>query len=131
ETDVRTLQSAIECFELAVRDAPDAGVRADAGHNLEVTKLLWAKARAKRPPGERDPEWDDRPDPKHPPSDGPKPPDPGADESGDGSRKTDAGAKLELGKGPNAGTVPKETERAAPGAGNLPVIEDKGEVTKL
>jgi len=131
ETDVKTLQSAIECFELAGRDAPDDGVRSDAGHNLEVSKLLWAKARAKRPPGERDPEWDDRPDPKRPPPDGPKPPDPGADESGDGSRKTESGAKVKLGKGTDAGTVPKEAEKAAPGAGNLPVIPDTGEVAKL
>jgi tetratricopeptide (TPR) repeat protein len=129
DTDVKTLQAAIECFELAARDAPDDGTRSDARHNLEVAKLLWAKARAKRPPGERDPEWDDRPDTKRPPE-GPKPPDPGSEGTDDGSRKGEAGAKLELGKGPEAGTVPKEAPKPAPGAGNLPVIEDKSQVTQ-
>jgi hypothetical protein len=98
---------------------------------LEVAKLLWAKARAKRPPGERDPEWDNSSDPKRPPPEGPKPPDNGSDESGDGSRKTEAGAKMELGKGSDAAAIQKETEKAAPGAGNLPVIPDTGEVAKL
>src|SRR4029078_6442509 len=59
ETDVQLLQASIESYELALRGAADEGVRTDAGHNLEVAKLLWAKARAKRPPGERDPDWDD------------------------------------------------------------------------
>ena len=128
DTDVRLLQAAIECYERAVRDSPDEGVRTDAGHNLEVAKLLWAKARAKRPPGERDPEWDDRPDPKRPPPEGPKPPDPGADNTGEGPKKAEAGAKLDVGKGPEAGMVQKETDKAAPGAGNLPVLPDTAQV---
>ena len=58
DTDVRQLQSAIDCYELAIRESSDEGIRSDAGHNLEVAKLLWAKARARRPAGERDPEWE-------------------------------------------------------------------------
>lgn len=131
DTDVKTLQTAIECFERAVRESPDEGVRTDAGHNLEVAKLLWAKARAKRPPNERDPDWDDRPDPRRPPPDGPKPPDPGAENNGEGPKKFEAGPKLDVGKGPDAGGIPKETDQAAPGAGNLPVLPDTGEVKQL
>jgi tetratricopeptide (TPR) repeat protein len=131
ETDVKALQAAIECFERAVRESPDEGVRTDAGHNLEVAKLLWAKARAKRPPNERDPEWDDRQDPKRPPPEGPKPPDPGSESNSENSRKLDAGPKLDVGKGPEAGAIPKETDKAAPGAGNLPVLPDTGQVESL
>jgi hypothetical protein len=96
-----------------------------------VAKLLWAKARAKRPPGERDQEWDDRPDTKRPPPEGPKPPDPGSDNTGEGPKKAEAGAKLDVGKGPEAGMVQKETDKAAPGAGNLPVLPDNGQVESL
>lgn len=131
ESDVKLLQAAIECYERAIRESPDADVRTDAGHNLEVAKLLWARARAKRPPGERDPEWDDPPDPKRPPPGGPKPPDPGADKTGEGPRKAEPGPKLDLGKGPESGMIPKETEQAAPGAGNLPVLPDTGQVESL
>jgi tetratricopeptide (TPR) repeat protein len=131
DTDVKTLQAAIECFERAARESPDQGVKTDAGHNLEVAKLLWARARAKRPPNERDPEWDDRPDPKRPPPDGPKPPDPGSENNGEGPKKFETGPKLDVGKGPEAGTMPKETDKAAPGAGNLPVLPDNGEVKTM
>ena len=132
ETDVKTLQTAIESYELALREAADEGVRADAQHNLEVAKLLWAKARARRPPGERDPDWEDQSqNPKRPPQ-GPRPQeDPGPDGTGEGPKNPQTGAKLELGKGPDAGTMPKEVEKAAPGAGNLPVLPDNGQVETL
>ena len=126
ETDIKQLQAAIECYELAMRAGRDEGVRTDAAHNLEVAKLLWAKARARRPAGERDPDWDESQN-KRPP-DGSKPPqDPGPDGSGDGPKKVEPTAKLDVGKGPEAGMTQKETEKAAPGAGNLPVLPDTSE----
>ena len=130
ETDVKTLQAAIECYERALREAPEEGVRTDAGHNLEVAKLLWARARARRPPGERDPEWDDRQDPRRPPPE-PKSPDPGAEGTAEGPKKAEAGARLDIGKGPEAGMTQKETDKATPGAGNLPVLPDTGQVESL
>jgi tetratricopeptide (TPR) repeat protein len=131
ESDVKLLQSAIECYELALRTGTDEGIQKDAGHNLEIAKLLWAKAKAKRPAGERDPEWDEAPDRKRPPE-GPKPPqDPGPDGTNEGPKKADPSPKLELGKGPDAGTAPKETQKAAPGAGSLPVLPDNGTVESL
>ena len=130
DTDVKTLQAAIECYELALRESPDEGVRTDAGHNLEVAKLLWAKARARRPPGERDDNWDEPRDRKRPPPD-PRSQDPGPENTGEGPKNIDAGAKVDVGKGKDAGLVQKEVEKAAPGAGNLPVLPDTDKVETL
>jgi len=132
DTDVRQLQSAIDCYELALRESSDEGIRSDAGHNLEVAKLLWAKARARRPAGERDPEWDEPREPKQPPPDSTKPPEgPGPDGTGEGPKKLDTGPKLDIGKGPESGLTPKEAEKAAPGQGNLPVLPDTDEVRSM
>jgi tetratricopeptide (TPR) repeat protein len=132
DTDVRQLQSAIDCYELALRETSDEGIRSDAGHNLEVAKLLWAKARARRPAGERDPEWDEPREPKQPPPDPTKPPEgPGPDGTGEGPKKLDTGPKLDIGKGPESGLTPKEAEKAAPGQGNLPVLPDTDDVRSM
>jgi tetratricopeptide (TPR) repeat protein len=131
DSDVKVLQAAIESYEMALHDAADEGVRTDTGHNLEVAKLLWAKARAKRPPGDRDQEWEDQQNPKRPPRDQRPPQDPGPDGMGDGPKNAQPGAKLELGKGPDAAAVQKETEKAAPGAGNVPVLPDDGTVKSI
>jgi tetratricopeptide (TPR) repeat protein len=132
DTDVRQLQSAIDCYELAVRESIDEGTRADAGHNLEVAKLLWAKARARRPASERDPDWDEPPESKQPPRDPSKSPEnTGNDGKDDGPKKQDTAAKVEAGKGSDAGTTPKETPKPAPGQGNLPVLPDTDEVKSL
>ena len=130
DSDVKTLQSAIECYELVLRDSADDGVRTDAGHNLELAKLLWAKANAWRPPGDRDQEWDDPRDRKRQPPD-PRSPDPGPENTGEGPKNIEAGAKLDVGKGKDPGLVQKEVEKAAPGAGNLPVLPDNGQVETL
>jgi tetratricopeptide (TPR) repeat protein len=132
DTDVRQLQSAIECYELALRESIDEGTRADAGHNLEVAKLLWAKARARRPASERDPDWDESPESKQPPRDPSKMPDTaGNDGKDEGPKKQDTGAKVEPGKGSDVGTTPKETPKPTPGQGNLPVLPDTDEVKSL
>lgn len=132
DSDVRQLQSAIDCYELAIRELMDEGTRADAGHNLEVTKLLWAKARAKRPASERDPDWDEPPESKQPPRDPSKSPENMSnDGKDDGPKKQDTAAKVEPGKGSTAGTTPKETPKPAPGQGNLPVLPDTDEVRSL
>ena len=128
ETDVKQLQAAIECYELVLAETTDEGLRSDTGHNLELAKLLWAKARSRRPPGERDPEWEEPRDPKQPPPDPAKnPDDPANDGTGD-AKQPDPGAKLDVGKGQDKGQMPKETEKKAPGHGNLPVVPDKDQV---
>ena len=127
ETDVRQLQAAIDCYEMALRETADEGVRSDAGHNLEVAKLLWAKARARRPQGERDPDWDEPQQPKRPPSDPLKPPEGMGQDAMEGESQP---AETDIG-GPNAGMTPKEGERAAPGQGNLPVLPDTEEYRSI
>jgi tetratricopeptide (TPR) repeat protein len=131
ETDVRQLQSAIDCYELALRETTDDGIRSDAGHNLELAKLLWAKARARRPKGEQDPEWNEPQQPKQPPPDPLKPPEGTDRDAMEGDKKLEPGPKLDIGKGPNAGMTPKEAERAAPGQGNLPVLPDTEEFRSI
>jgi tetratricopeptide (TPR) repeat protein len=131
ESDVKLLQAAIDSFELAIRETSDDGLRADAGHNLEIAKLLWAKARARRPANERDPNWDEPREPTRPPPDPNKKEDMGNDTASDGSKQPEAGAKIDPGKGPDPGFAPKEAPKAVPGQGNLPVLPDTGEVPSL
>jgi tetratricopeptide (TPR) repeat protein len=131
ESDVKLLQAAIDCYELAIRDATDDGVRRDAAHNLEIAKLLWAKARARRPPGERDPDWDEPKD-KDPPRDPNKrPEDLGPDGTGEGPDKANPQARLDPGKGTDTGPTPKEIEKPTPGQGTLPVLPDTDRVESL
>jgi tetratricopeptide (TPR) repeat protein len=131
ETDVKLLQAAIDSYELTLRETADEGLRADAGHNLEIAKLLWAKARARRPPNERDPDWDEPKDPSRPPADPNKKDDAASDGMGENAKSPEPSAKLEPGKGPDQGFAPKETPKAVPGQGNLPVLPDTGEVPSL
>lgn len=131
ETDVKLLQAAIDSFELVLRESSDEGLRADAGHNLEIAKLLWAKARARRPTNERDPNWDEPREPNRPPPDPNKKEDVGSDSTGDGSKTPEAGTKIDPGKGPDPGLAPKETPKAVPGQGSVPVLPDTGEVPSL
>lgn len=127
DSDLKRLQAAIDCYELVLRETAEDGLRLDAGHNMEVAKQLWAKARAKRPPKETDPEWEEPKDPKNPP------PDPRKNAEDDPSKlepgKTpEHGKKLEPGKGNEQGPTPKEVEKPAPGKGDIPVIPDTDDV---
>ena len=48
--DAGVYKSAAACFDLVLESKPtDASLAADARHNLELAKLLWAQARAKAP----------------------------------------------------------------------------------
>jgi tetratricopeptide (TPR) repeat protein len=130
ETDIKQLQMAIDCFDMVVHETNDPGMHADAGHNLEVAKLLWAKARARRPPGERDPDWDES-------SDSRPPRDPGKTETSidnakeNGGKTLEPGAKVDGGKETGPGLAPRESPRAVPARGNLPVLPDTGDVEPL
>jgi tetratricopeptide (TPR) repeat protein len=113
-------RSAIACFEQSLDLFPaDDLLGADARHNLELAKLLWAKARATEAT---------RPKPNDLPPDVPDPPppegtgrDPGADPDGPGGQ---SGLRPELVPGRPPGGRPRETNQQAPGAGNLPVVLD-------
>jgi tetratricopeptide (TPR) repeat protein len=131
DTDIKHLQAAIDCFELTLRETTDDGLRADAGHNLEVAKLLWAKARSRRSANERDPDWEEPKDPSRPPPDPTKKDNTGSEGKDDGPKTPDNGAKIDIGKGPEHGVAPKEVPKAVPGAGNLPVLPDTGKVDEF
>ena len=86
---------------------------------------------ARRPADDRDTDWDEPKDPSRPPGDPNKKEDAAADDTDNGAKSPQPSTKLEPGKGPNPGFAPKETQRAVPGQGNLPVLPDTGEVPLL
>lgn len=131
EKDMKLLQAAIECYEMTIRETGEQGTKDDASDNLELAKLLWAKARAKRPADERDPDWEQPREPKDPPPDPKKQPEPGTEKIDDGSSKQDSGAKAKLAKDLENGTTAKEVPKTVPVRGNLPVIPDTDEVPSL
>ncbi len=113
-------RSGIACFEqsLDVFEPADP-LAADARHNLELAKLLWAKARVSEKL---------RSKPNDPPPDVPEPPpeegtgqDPDSDPNGPGNQ---AGVRPDAFGGQSPGGQPHETNQKAPGAGNLPVVLD-------
>lgn len=126
-SDAKQLQAAIECYELVLREATDDGLKSDAGHNLEVAKLLWAVAISRQPPKERDPGWEnpETPERKEPPAPKPdpkkqEPPGPG-DQETPAKQKTKAEPTKEK---PAPGQEKKETTQQTPGSGSLKVIND-------
>lgn len=129
ETDIKQLQNAIDCYDMVMRESSDEGLQQDAAHNLEMAKLLWVKARARRAPNENDPDWDQPRDRKDPPPDPKKPMEyPIDDGKGEGSKKLDPSMKTEPGVGKEKGVAPKEVPKAVPGQGSLPVLPDSDEV---
>jgi tetratricopeptide (TPR) repeat protein len=113
-------RSAIACFEQSLDLLPASDPLTDrAGHNLELAKLLWAKARATEKA---------QPKPNDLPPDVPDPPpeegtgqDPGTDPNGPGGQP---GMRPEAVPGRPPGGTPRETNQKAPGSGNLPVVLD-------
>ncbi|MCE9533033.1 MAG: hypothetical protein K8T89_18195 [Planctomycetes bacterium] len=63
EKDYKTFRDAIRCYELCLDEQPEAGLRTDAAHNLELAKLLWRKALA----GQSDPPTPNTDDPPEQP----------------------------------------------------------------
>lgn len=126
---VAQLRSAISCYEnaLDVLSEGDA-LRDDAVYNLELAKLLWARANAERPqpntPNEEPPEN------TPPPKKEEKEPGPTDDGDKDGqSKEKERQAKALEKKGTE---VPKESDgkKKSPGAGRLPVLPDHSVVQR-
>jgi hypothetical protein len=114
-------RSAIACFEQSLDLCPPTDpLAADARHNLELAKLLWAKARtiekSQPKPNDLPPEVPESP----PPEEG-SGQDPGADPNGPGGQP---GPRPETVSGRPPGGQPRETNQQSPGAGNLPVVID-------
>ena len=126
DSDAKQLQQAIECYELVLAESTDADLKADAIHNLELTKLLWAKAITKQPAKNRDPEWEnpDKPEPKTPPP-SPKKEETQQPATGDSKSKPDAKTKAEISKEKaDPAKDKKETTQKVPGSGSLKVLND-------
>jgi hypothetical protein len=123
-------RSAVACFERCLdADPADESLKADARHNLELAKLLWAEANRraarKETPNVPPPEEQPPPESLPPPRTGGTDPDlnhqePGAENPGMSPRPIQQmnPAQTPTGK-------PHETARQAPGSGTLPVLKDE------
>jgi hypothetical protein len=131
DTDPAKLAEAVRLFEECLRDGSiDDRLAADARHNLELAKMLWAQAQArpKPPPKEKppdDPEENSKPQPPRP-----EPvPQPG---TGDGSASPTRGNAERTPVTGEQGPEPIKTDgQQAAGAGNLPVIPDRDELAPM
>jgi hypothetical protein len=117
------LRAAVGCFERCLALAPDAGLAADARHNLELAKLLWNEARVKapRPTTPNDPQPDEPKPPAVPERDpaGPQAtPEPGPETGTTAQRPVS-----QPGGGQPAATN-SDPAAKAPGAGTLDVPAD-------
>jgi tetratricopeptide (TPR) repeat protein len=129
ERDVAKLAEAVNLFEDCLRrEETDDRLAADARHNLELAKMLWAQAKA-RPDTKQDraPKEDDNP--KSPP---PRAPEDtrhqGADEGSGNPKGSGDRARVT----PENGAEPTKGDgQQAPGEGNLPVIPDREELVPM
>ena len=123
--DAKVYRDAIAAFDAAlVVPETDAGFAADVRHNLELAKLLWVDARRELadPPPANAPS----PEPYSPPT-----PDTGTEpDLVSGEPGASAGDPTATGDNP-ASREPSETSKPSPGAGTLPVLDDKSTVTPL
>jgi tetratricopeptide (TPR) repeat protein len=133
ESDVPRLRAAIRTYELCLEQIGDGepGLRSDVAHNLELGKLLWARARTKSSEAQKSVNEEE-------PKDSGPPPEPKKEPN----KEDDNGPGVE----PKKGFMPKKVENAGkadakgneveskeppPGAGNLPVLKDEDELTPL
>jgi tetratricopeptide (TPR) repeat protein len=127
----RIYRAAIDGFEKYL-DAglPDETLAADARHNLELAKVLWAQARAKDASADRpnDPPPEEKPE-KVPPRPETGPSDLGPDATGSPTGPGSTPRAVPV-TGPADGQ-PGGSDQKAPGAGTLPVLTDTDGVQKL
>jgi len=133
ENDVPRLRAAIRTYELCLEEIGDGEpeLLSDAAHNLELAKLLWARARAKSSEAQKSVNEEE-------PKDSGPPPEPKKEPN----KEDDNGPGVE----PKKGFVPKkvedtgkadakgnevESKEPPPGAGNLPVLKDEDELIPL
>jgi tetratricopeptide (TPR) repeat protein len=129
--DAKLLRQALDCYALCLREpGVSEALRRDAGHNLELAKLLWLRARLARPNKDQgDP--DEKKEPSKPE---PKTPD----------EKTPGGIEPNPTKGEPAAKAdaqpvdPRDTRQPipvdsmqAPGSGNLPPVPDNDERERM
>ncbi|WP_020469909.1 tetratricopeptide repeat protein [Zavarzinella formosa] len=127
DTNAKLLQTAIECYELVLRESTDDSLKTDTAHNLELAKLLWAAIISRQPPKDRDREFEnpDKPEEKRPP---PSPKKEEGKEDAPGGPKTKPDQKEKSEPTKEKVESPKEsqeTTRKVPGSGNMPVLDDR------
>jgi Ca-activated chloride channel family protein len=131
DTDAQRLRQAIRRFEECL-NVPEASpeIVAAARHNLELARLLWAKARARK--GSKDSETSDKDRPPNEPEDR-RPEGETGDEDmmrelrkGEGKRERQGKAAED----PQA-TAESDDPRPRPASGNLPPIPDRDELAPL
>jgi len=128
--DIAGLRAAITCFESALDSNPtDETFRADAQHNLELAKLLWNIARAKRPtpptPNEHEepPESEPQPKPRETPN---------ATETTTTQANANPTMKPNASSAPQpVDTNPKPSNQQNPGNGTLPVLADSDDAQPM
>jgi tetratricopeptide (TPR) repeat protein len=124
ERDARRLKEAMDLYEQCLQqEAADAGLIADAQHNLELARLLWVKAGGQNnsEPGNEDEQ----------PRNGN---DAGLRDDSPRTATLDARGKSQplTGTQPDPGGTPASTDQAAPpGKGNLPTLPDTEELAPL
>jgi tetratricopeptide (TPR) repeat protein len=129
DSDVAKLAEAVALFGDCLREDTDEGLAADARHNLELAKLLWAQAKARpKPPQEKPPPNDEEQKPQPPTPEPVK--QPGED---DGSANPTKGSGQRANVTPEPGQEPIKTDgQQAPGENpNLPVIPDREELAPM
>jgi len=130
DRDARRLKEAMSFYELCLQQqAADAALIADVRHNLELARLLWLKAKARKDSGEPDnPEQNSENDlPKN------------RTDSDGGDERARAGMLDQRGRPePLAGNQGNPAASAAgteqtppPGKGNLPTLPDTEELAPL
>jgi tetratricopeptide (TPR) repeat protein len=120
---LQKLRTAIDSFDRCLAVNPDdATLAADARHNLELAKLLWAEARAKdaSKPSPSDPPQDVPPEPKRE-QPAPKRFDPFEQDPSTAEGGHDPAGNPQPFHGAPTGT-PQTTDRQTAGKGNAPVI---------
>jgi|SRR5581483_5886237 len=133
---VAVYRTAVACFERCLDMNPaDATLTADARHNLELAKLLWAEAnrKAARPENPNDnPPPEERPD-EHLPPPGGADQQPGSPELGPGPEGSAGPQPSPLPtQVPNARGTPSKTDRQTAGnSSNLDVLRDQDQVQPL
>jgi tetratricopeptide (TPR) repeat protein len=128
DRDVAKLAEAVSLFETCLHDeGADERLAADARHNLELAKLLWLQAKARKDAAKENPPKDD--DAHKPPPPRPEPNrQPGAD---DGSAGPRGNGDRQRGTQEKGQDPTRADGQPAPGEGTLPVIPDRDELVPM
>jgi tetratricopeptide (TPR) repeat protein len=117
--DAKTLQLAVKFYRACLNDPAGAELRGQAEHNLELARLLWRKARDRRPDRNPDDNQGDAPKKQEPEgrADGKE------EESGDAQTGKPAGKKTALERALQDQAKAKEVQEQVAGAGMRPLAD--------